>query len=65
VEVTVRYDRDAVSVEVADDGDGSGTGGGGGRGLTGLRERIGMLGGDFAAGPRRRGFALCARLPLS
>ena len=33
--------------------------------LTGLRERIGLLGGDFVAGPRRQGFALCARLPLS
>ena len=65
VEVTVVYERDAVSVEVADDGDGSGTEGGSGRGLAGLRERVGMLGGDLVAGPRRRGFALCARLPLS
>jgi signal transduction histidine kinase len=65
VEITVQYERDAVSVEVSDDGDGSGTAGGGGRGLAGLRERIALLGGDFVAGPRRQGFALCARLPLS
>jgi signal transduction histidine kinase len=65
VEIAVRYERDAVSVELSDNGDGSGTGGGGGRGLAGLRERIALLGGDFVAGPRRRGFAVCARLPLS
>ncbi|MFF3062344.1 sensor histidine kinase [Streptomyces sp. NPDC057909] len=36
----------------------------GGRGLTGLRERVEMLGGEFAAGPRPEGgFRVHARIP--
>ncbi|MEV1082400.1 ATP-binding protein [Streptomyces sp. NPDC050211] len=36
----------------------------GGRGLTGLRERVEMLGGEFAAGPRSEGgFRVHARIP--
>ncbi|MFJ5841873.1 sensor histidine kinase [Streptomyces shenzhenensis] len=36
----------------------------GGRGLGGLRERVSMLGGDFAAGPRADGgFSVRARIP--
>jgi signal transduction histidine kinase len=36
----------------------------GGRGLTGLRERVEMLGGEFAAGPRAEGgFRVHARIP--
>jgi signal transduction histidine kinase len=64
-DVVIRYERDAVAVEVADDGDGSGAGGGTGHGLAGLRERVALLGGDFVAGPRQRGFALRVRLPLT
>ena len=65
VEVVVRYGRDAVAVAVVDDGDGSGAGGGTGRGLPGLRERVTLLGGELVAGPRSRGFALRATLPLA
>ena len=65
VEVTIRYRRDAVGVEVSDDGDGSGGGGGTGRGLTGIRERVALLGGEFVAGPRAQGFALRVTLPLA
>lgn len=65
VEVVVRYGRDAVDVEVVDDGDGSGAGGGAGRGLAGIRERVALLGGEFVAGPRVRGFALRVTLPLA
>jgi signal transduction histidine kinase len=50
---------------VRDDGDGSGAGGGTGRGLAGVRERVGLLGGRFAAGPHDAGFALCVELPLA
>ncbi len=35
----------------------------GGRGLTGLRERVEMLGGEFAAGPGPDGFRVYARIP--
>jgi signal transduction histidine kinase len=65
VEVVVRYDRDAVGVEVSDDGDGAGAGGGTGRGLAGIRERVALLGGEFAAAPRSTGFALRVTLPLA
>jgi signal transduction histidine kinase len=65
VEIVVRYDRNAVAIEVVDDGDGTGNGGGTGRGLAGLRTRVSLLGGELDAGPRRRGFAVRATLPLA
>jgi len=65
VEVVLRYSRETIGVEVTDDGTGSETGGGSGRGLAGIRERVGLLGGEFVAGPRARGFALCVKLPLA
>ena len=61
----VRYGPDTVAVAVVDDGDGTGAGGGTGRGLPGLRERVTLLGGELVAGPRSRGFALRATLPLA
>jgi signal transduction histidine kinase len=65
VEVVLRYGHDAIGVEVSDDGEGSGSGGGSGRGLAGIRERVALLGGEFVAGPRARGFALRVTLPLA
>ena len=65
VEVVLRYGADAVGVEVNDDGTGDGRVGGSGRGLAGLRERVALLGGEFVAGPRARGFALRVTLPLA
>jgi signal transduction histidine kinase len=64
VEVVVRYGARTVGVEVSDDGDGTGQGGGSGHGLVGIRERVALLGGEFVAGPRTRGFALRVSLPL-
>ncbi len=62
--VTVCYGRDEVTIDVADDGAGASKNGGG-HGLIGMRERIGVFGGTFAAGPRDNGgFAVTARLPI-
>ncbi len=57
-----------LSIEVTDSGrGGSGHGGmaGTGYGITGMRERAALLGGDFSAGPRPGGgFRVAVRLPL-
>jgi signal transduction histidine kinase len=65
--VFVNCGTDEVEVEVIDDGRGlNGKGDStGGHGLTGMRERVSMLGGQIEVGPRDSGgFALRARLPL-
>jgi signal transduction histidine kinase len=62
--VTLRYEPDALAVEIADDGR-SARLGDGGHGLVGMRERVGIFGGTFEAGPRESGgFAVRALLPL-
>jgi signal transduction histidine kinase len=67
--VSVRYDRDAVEVEVVDDGPGPSAGAhadgaSGGQGLVGMRERVQLFGGELDAGPRPGGgFRVWARLP--
>jgi signal transduction histidine kinase len=51
-------------IEVTDSGRG-GSPAGTGYGITGMRERAALLGGDFSAGPRAGGgFRVAARLPL-
>jgi len=53
-----------LSIEVTDSGHG-GSPAGTGYGITGMRERAALLGGDFSAGPRPGGgFRVAARLPL-
>jgi signal transduction histidine kinase len=53
-----------LSIEVTDGGRG-GSPAGTGYGITGMRERAALLGGDFSAGPRPGGgFRVAARLPL-
>ncbi|MEV4539219.1 histidine kinase [Asanoa sp. NPDC049518] len=65
VAVTVTADG-AVRVDIADDGDPPprhpSTGG---HGLLGMRERIHLLGGDFAAGPGPSGWRVRATLPTT
>jgi signal transduction histidine kinase len=63
-EVRVRYEPDALLLEVVDDGPGA-NGYGGGHGLAGMRERVSVFGGDVTAGPRPSGgFAVRVRLPI-
>ncbi|MEU8610057.1 histidine kinase [Actinoplanes sp. NPDC048791] len=64
--VHVRHGEKETTVEVSTDGPGSHaiSPGGSGRGLAGLRERIGVLGGEFSAGRGSGGgFVVRARIP--
>lgn len=64
--VLVRYDEDAVTVQIDDDGRGHASGSpGSGSGIVGMRERAESVGGSFEAVPRPDGgFRVRARLPL-
>jgi signal transduction histidine kinase len=64
-EVVVRYGGAGVEVEVIDDGRGPGANGAaGGHGLAGMRERVGMFGGELEVGAREGGgFRVRAMLP--
>jgi signal transduction histidine kinase len=62
----VTYGPDVLSITVTDDGPGASAPppGPGGLGITGMRERAAMLGGQLTAGPRPEGgFTVSARLP--
>lgn len=64
--VQVSHRGKEIAVEVSTDGSGGGSpaGGGSGRGLSGLRERVDVLGGDFSAGGLEDGgFVVRARIP--
>ncbi len=62
--VTVDYRDTELRLEVADSGRGSAAPGAG-YGITGMRERVTLLGGEFTAGPRPEGgWRVTARLPL-
>ncbi|MEV5556963.1 sensor histidine kinase [Nonomuraea wenchangensis] len=64
--VSVRHGEKEITVEVTTEGSGSAAGspGGSGRGLTGLRERVDALGGEFSADRRAGGgFVVRARIP--
>ncbi len=64
-QVTIRYGREVLDLEITDDGRRTRNGEGTGHGLVGMRERVALYGGEFEAGPRRRdGYAVHARLPI-
>jgi signal transduction histidine kinase len=66
VDVTVRCDPRAVTIDVVDDGVGSPVvvGTGHGHGLVGMRERVALFGGSLTVGPLAGcGFGVHARLP--
>jgi signal transduction histidine kinase len=68
VDVHLRYCPGELEIEVIDDGRGNGAVslGPGGLGLIGMRERVALHGGQFAAGPAPGGgFAVRVRLPTS
>jgi len=64
--VALEYRPDELMITVTDDGRPvTAAGGPGGRGLIGLRERIGLYGGELDAGPRPGGgWRVRARIPL-
>ena len=64
--VVVRYGDEDLEVEVTDDGRGaSAPPGDGGHGLVGMRERVGLFGGELAVGPADGGgWRVWARLPI-
>jgi signal transduction histidine kinase len=65
-EVTVRYARDEINIDICDDGQGAETGDGLGHGLIGVRERVNLYGGEMSAGTvNGRGFVLRTRLPVA
>jgi signal transduction histidine kinase len=65
--VRVRYGKKEISVEVSTEGSGwrAGSPGGSGRGLTGLRDRVDALGGEFSADEQAGGgFVVRALVPV-
>jgi len=65
-EVTVRYENDLVTLEIADTGRGPRGDPGTGHGLVGMRERAAMLDGELeAAQADGGGFTVRARLPVA
>ncbi len=64
--VLVDAGPDALTLEITDEGAGARITGGTGHGITGMRERVGMYGGEFQVGPGPgRGFRVAARFPLA
>jgi signal transduction histidine kinase len=63
--VVIGYEDKALRLEILDDGRGvNGRAAPGGHGLAGMRERVGVYGGSFEAGPRTGGgFRVAVRLP--
>lgn len=64
-QVLINSQEDELAIDVTDSGPSLGSAAGSGHGLTGMRERAALLGGDLTAGPRPEGgFRVAARLPV-
>ncbi|MET7355971.1 sensor histidine kinase [Streptomyces mirabilis] len=64
-QVSIDCQETELSIEVLNDGHRHPHGGGSGFGLVGMRERVGLLHGEFSAGPLPEGgFRVAARLPV-
>jgi signal transduction histidine kinase len=65
VQIRIGYEPDLLALDVTDDGRGvNGRSGPGGHGLMGMRERVGVYGGSFEAGPATGGgYRVRVRLP--
>jgi signal transduction histidine kinase len=64
--VVIRYEPEVLELEVVDDGAGATENEGAGHGLVGIRERVGVYGGELVSGRRPEGgFAVSVRLPLA
>ncbi len=63
--VAVSYAGGTLDLKIVNDGKSSPTTVSGGHGLTGMRERVTLYGGELEAGPRAEGgYAVHARLPV-
>jgi signal transduction histidine kinase len=65
--VSIEHRDEELAIEVLDSGRGRNSHStvGAGYGIVGMRERVGLLHGDFTAGPRPEGgFRVAARLPV-
>jgi signal transduction histidine kinase len=63
VVIAIGLDETGLVLDIADDGTNLAYDPVEGAGIRGMRERVHLLGGDFAAGADERGFAVRARLP--
>jgi signal transduction histidine kinase len=64
--VALRWQENALEIEIRDDGAGSADTNGSGHGIVGMQERLALLGGTLTAGPEREGgFTVLARFPLA
>lgn len=63
--VSVRYQAQALELEIVDDGHSADDGTDGGQGIAGMRERVTLFGGELNVGRRAvGGYSVRARLPL-
>jgi signal transduction histidine kinase len=66
VEVLVRWEEEDLLLQITDDGRSGAASGAAGHGLTGMRERLALFGGELSAGPGATGgWRVRATLPVA